>query len=194
MNTTDGTIRAFVAIEIPEEGKTFLENILADLRRTRADVKWVRLAGIHITLKFLGQISRELVDAIERDLTALFAEYSPVELTIRRLGAFPNLGKPRVVWAGIDDGSGALSSMANKVEAVLEPLGFEREKRKFSPHLTLGRVKSRSGMSELIDAVRQELDVTGPTFVATEAILFQSILKPSGAEYRAMCRFALSRH
>ena len=194
MNTTDGTIRAFVAIEIPEEGKTFLENILADLRRTRADVKWVRLAGIHITLKFLGQISRELVDAIERDLTALFAEYSPVELTIRRLGAFPNLGKPRVVWAGIDEGSGALSSMANKVEAVLEPLGFEREKRKFSPHLTLGRVKSRSGMSELIDAVRQELDVTGPTFVATEAILFQSILKPSGAEYRAMCRFALSRH
>lgn len=192
MSTQDDTVRAFVAVEIPEAGKTFLETILADLRRTRADVRWVRPAGIHITLKFLGQIPLELVGVLEKDLSALFAEHRPFELTIQGLGAFPNLAKPRVVWAGIRDTSGTLSLMANRVETALESLGFEKEKRKFSPHLTLGRTKSGSGINELVDAIRQGLDVTGPTFVSREAILIQSILKPSGAEYRAMCRFALS--
>lgn len=193
MPTTAQTIRAFVAVEIPGPGKAFLESVTSDLRRARAEVRWVRPEGIHITLKFLGQIRTDLVPALEENLTVLFADYSPVQLAIRGLGAFPNLARPRVVWAGIHDHSGTLSSMAGRVEAALEPLGFAREKRTFSPHFTLGRVKSMSGMKELVDAIRQGMDLAGPTFVSREAVLFQSILKPSGADYRAISRFAFLR-
>jgi len=193
MPTTEETIRAFVAVEIPGPGKAFLESVTSELRRIRADVRWVRPEGIHITLKFLGQIRTELVATLEKNLTVLLADYSPVQLTIRGVGAFPNLARPRVIWVGAHDLSGTLSSMAGRVEAALEPLGFAREKRMFSPHLTLGRVKSMSGMKELVDAIRQRMDLAGPTFVAHEAVLFQSILKPSGAEYRAISRFAFSR-
>lgn len=193
MPTTEQTIRSFVAVEIPGPGKVFLESVTSDLRRARADVRWVNPEAIHITLKFLGQIRTDLVATLEENLTVLFVDYAPVQLTIRGVGAFPNLARPRVVWAGIHDVSGTLSSMASRVETALEPLGFAREKRMFSPHLTLGRVKSRSGMTELVDAIRQRMDLAGPAFVSHEAVLFQSILKPSGAEYRVISRFAFSR-
>lgn len=188
MNSND-TIRAFVALEVPEEGRIFLGSVATDLRRTRADVKWVRPEAIHITLKFLGEIAKDLISDIERDLTPVFAELSPFRLTIRGLGAFPNLARVRVIWAGIHEEKACLSSVAGRVETVLEPYGFAREKRPFSPHLTLGRARSGKGMGELVDAIRQKLDLTGPSFVARHAVLFQSILKPTGAEYRALRHF-----
>jgi 2'-5' RNA ligase len=193
MTMSEQTVRAFVAVEIPGPGRTFLESVTSELRRAGADVRWVRPEGIHITLKFLGQIRADLISALEKNLTALFVDYSPVQLAIRGLGAFPSLARPRVIWAGIHDPSGTLSSMASSAETALEPLGFERERRTFSPHLTLGRVRSGSGVKELVDAIRQRMDLAGPEFVSREAVLFQSILKPSGAEYRAISRFALSK-
>lgn len=190
--SSDDTIRAFVALELSEDGKAFLESVSDSLRRTRADVKWVRPEAIHITLKFLGEIAKDLISDIEQDLTPVFAQQPPFRLTVRGLGAFPNLSRPRVIWAGIHEENPCLSRVAGRVETVLEPRGFAREKRPFSPHLTLGRVRSGKGIGELVDTIRQKLDLTGPSFVARRAVLFQSILKPTGAEYHALRHFPFS--
>lgn len=189
MPKIDDSLRAFVAIEIPEIAHTFLSRISADLKKTRADVKWVRPEGIHLTLKFLGQIPGSLVPVLDEKLSQMFAEFRPFEIHVKGLGAFPSLGKPRVVWAGVKDDSQTLVTMAQRLDDVIAPLGFEREKRPFNPHLTLGRVKSNAGKAEMVDSIRQKMDASGPRFISDHAVLFQSILKPSGAEYRSLCRF-----
>ena len=187
-------IRAFVAIELPQTVKSFLKGIVGELERCRTDVKWVKPEGMHLTLKFLGSVRTDLLPVIERDLKPVFESQTAMELRVRRLGAFPGLGRPRVIWAGLDDLSGRLATLAEDVESRLELLGFPREKRSFSAHLTLGRIRANTSRDrELIEAVRQKLDISGPTFVVDHAVLFQSMLKPSGAEYSPVFRCDFSK-
>ncbi|MDQ7785325.1 MAG: RNA 2',3'-cyclic phosphodiesterase [Desulfomonilaceae bacterium] len=191
MTKSPETVRAFVAIEIPESAKSFLEEIWSDLKRVGADVKWVRLNGIHLTLKFLGETPRDGIPVFERDLGPVFGACRPFEIRISRMGAFPNLMRPRVIWAGLEDPSGLLAPLAQQVEEVFSLHGFKKEKRPFSPHLTLGRVRSDKGRYDLVEAVRGKMDIVGPSIFVEQAVLFQSILRPAGAEYRALCRFPL---
>jgi 2'-5' RNA ligase len=140
-------------------------------------------------LKFLGDIRADLVAVLGQELEPVFSGQSPVELRVFGLGAFPNLARPRVIWAGLRDPSTVLAHMATQVDAVLEPLGFAKEKRAFNPHLTLGRVRSNRGAAGLASAVRAGMDMQGPVFVADHAVLFQSVLKETGAEYRGLRRY-----
>jgi RNA 2',3'-cyclic 3'-phosphodiesterase len=186
---TGGEVRAFIAIELPESVKSFLVKISAELKLCGGPVKWVRPAGIHLTLKFLGSVPSDLLPRIQEAALPLFREQKPTQLHVSGLGAFPHLRKPRVVWAGLEDPAGGLSPLVNSLETVLEPLGFPKENRQFNPHLTLGRFKSNEKSSELIETIRQKMDIVGPSFVADHAILFESVLKPSGAEYIQLFRF-----
>ena len=188
----DEEIRAFVAIDLPAQVKAFLQKVGSDLKKAGADVKWTRPEGTHLTLKFLGNIRSGLVPAMEAQLMPAFSNIKPFTLSLRGLGAFPSLGRPRVFWVGVHDSEQALAPLARQIEPLLEPLGFAPEKRPFSPHLTLGRVRSNKHMGELIDQVRQDMELAGPAFVADHAVLFKSILKPSGAEYRALVTFPFS--
>lgn len=192
MKTDAQKIRTFIAIELPDNVKEFLEDISSRLKKCRADVKWVRTNGIHLTLKFLGYVDTDLVAIIERDLRFVFAEQKPFSLRVLGLGAFPGLARPRVIWVGLNDPERITARLASKVEEVFEPLGFQREKRPLTPHLTLGRVRSNKNCGDLIDAVRQSMDIAGPTFVADHAVLFESILKPTGAEYSVIRSFGFS--
>ena len=182
-------IRAFIAVELPEEAKAFLSRISAQLRNFGGDVKWVRSTSIHLTLKFLGNVLGDVVSQLDDAVRPVFAEQSPFELKIQGLGAFPGLGKPRVFWAGVRDPKQRLADIAEQIDLRVQPLGFKREKRRFSPHLTLGRVRSQRGSAEIIEGVRQLMDAQGPSFVADHAVLFQSFLKPSGAEYKPLRNF-----
>lgn len=193
MSGKPDTVRAFVAIDIPEQVRSFLEGISSDLKRTGADVRWVRSHGIHLTLKFLGEIPRDMISLLERDLRPVFLESGPFPIHVSGLGAFPNLRRPRVVWAGLKDPTGTLAPLAARVESALLPHGFKKEKRGFNPHLTLGRVKSARGQPDLVEEVRQRMDLCGPSFTVDSGVLFRSILKPSGAEYHPLCRFQCSR-
>jgi 2'-5' RNA ligase len=184
-----GEVRAFIAIELPESVKSFLVKISAELKLCGGPVKWVRPEGIHLTLKFLGSVPSDLLPRIQEAALPLFEAQQPTQLHVSGLGAFPHLRKPRVVWAGLEDPTGVLSPLVNSLETVLEPLGFPKEKRPFNPHLTLGRFKSNEKSSELIETIRQKMDIVGPSFVADHAILFESVLKPSGAEYFQLFRF-----
>jgi 2'-5' RNA ligase len=182
-------IRAFIAVDLPEEAKTFLADISSRLRSFGGDVKWVRTSGIHLTLKFLGNVRPEVIPQLDDAVRPLFADQAPVELAIQSLGAFPGLRKARVIWAGVRDPGQRLAGIAAHIDDLVEQLGFKREKRRFSPHLTLGRVRSQKGNAQLVDGIRQMMDAEGPRFVADHAVLFQSILKPSGAEYKPLRRF-----
>jgi len=189
MPAPSGEVRAFVAIELPGEVKSFLRAIVTDLKKTAADVKWTRPEGTHLTLKFLGNISTDLVPVLETQLGPVFLAQKSVSLRVGGLGAFPSLGRPRVIWVGLHDYEGALVPLARRVEELLVPFGFDREKRAFAPHLTLGRVKSNRKIADLVEEVRQNMDVAGPSFCADHAVLFQSILRPTGAEYHPLVHF-----
>lgn len=189
METKPGEIRAFIAVELPDAVREFLAEISAELKRTGGDVKWVRPESIHLTLKFLGAVRNELVPEIEAVAVPVFSRQQPFVVQAKGLGAFPHLGRPRVIWAGLEDREGRLGPLAGLVESAVVPLGIPRERKSFNPHLTLGRVRSDKGRTDLVETVRQRMEVIGPSFSVDHAVLFQSILKPSGAEYRALRRF-----
>lgn len=192
MNALQDEIRVFVAIDLPREVRDFLGRISSNLKKAGGDVKWVRPEAIHLTLKFLGEIPRQLLAPIEAELHTVFHVQGRLIIRVSGLGCFPGLRNPRVVWAGLEDPSGSLAPMVSFLESRLEPLGFAKEKRPFSPHLTLGRFKSNKGSRDLIEAIRMGMDVSGPSFTASEAVLFQSVLEPSGAKYTALRRFDFS--
>ena len=192
MTAQDADIRTFIAIELSDEVKEFLRSLSSRLKRTAADVKWTRIEGIHLTLKFLGNISPDLLPALENEVGLAFSGQKPLKMHVNGVGAFPSLAKARVIWAGLEDSAGELAPLARRVEDLLMPLGFTREKRPFAPHLTLGRTRSNKGLADLVEEVRQNMDVSGPYFVADQAVLFQSILKPTGAEYHPLVRFPFS--
>jgi RNA 2',3'-cyclic 3'-phosphodiesterase len=186
---TGGEVRAFIAIELPESVKSFLVKISAELKLCGGPGKWARPEGIHLTLKFLGSVPSDLLPRIQEAALPLFKDQKPTHLNVSGLGAFPGLKRPRVVWAGLEDPAGVLSPLVNSLETLMEPLGFPKENRPFNPHLTLGRFKSNERSSELIETIRQKMDIVGPSFIADHAVLFESVLKPSGAEYFQLFRF-----
>ncbi len=186
-------IRSFVAIELDGAARSFLAAIIGELRPIPSEVKWVRPEGIHLTLKFLGNVKTAALPEIEHALEHALCAQKVFEIGISSVGAFPSLSRPRVFWAGVVDRTGVLVLLAAAVEDALEPLGFSREKRPYHPHLTIGRVQSAGRPSaELTTAVATRRDLKGPSFLARDAVLFQSILKPSGAQYVALSRFKFS--
>jgi 2'-5' RNA ligase len=105
------------------------------------DVAWVAPGNLHLTLKFLGTVPETRIDAIVAALTQSGLDLRPFEAQIRGLGAFPSGTRPRVIWAGVTDGATEMVELARRVDAALAELGFAREERPFSPHVTLGRVR-----------------------------------------------------
>jgi len=185
---SDTTMRLFVALELPPAVRAALGEVSARLRpRSGRGVRWTDPAGIHLTLKFIGEIDAAAVHAIRGALAGIHRENS-VEVTFRGLGWFPNARHPRVLWAGVEAGS-EVAELAAEIERVLEPLGIAREARNFQPHLTLARIKSEEGLDEL----RREAERLGtPEFgraTYSEFDLIESRLRPQGAAYTRVERF-----
>jgi 2'-5' RNA ligase len=136
-------LRLFIALELPRDVLDALSGVQADLQRDAPDrtVRWVKPAGIHLTLKFLGETPASQRDAIQAALDEAARGHGPLTLIASRLGCFPNTRRPRVVWVGLEGDQAGLGALQSSVERALEPLGFAPEKRGFSPHLTLGRVR-----------------------------------------------------
>jgi len=184
-------IRSFIAIEIPPSLKSRMEEVQEELRRAEADVKWVRPEGIHLTLKFLGSIRREDVEKISVALGPVAASIAPFEIRILGLGCFPHARNPRVVWLGVDRGRDPLASLHLAIEQKMADLSLPPEERPFSPHLTLGRVRSPRGRVGLARALEMNRGAEIGSFQAREVILFRSELRPSGAVYTKLGEFPL---
>ena len=186
-------IRSFIAIEIPQPLKSRMEEIQRELRRTDADVKWVRPEAIHLTLKFLGSIRQEDVERISQALTPIVADGESFEVRVQGMGCFPNPRNPRVVWLGVDRGREALAFLQRAIEKRMAELSFPPEDRPFSPHLTMGRVRSPRGKAGLSQAIEKHKGVEIGIFQAREVILFRSELRPSGAVYTKLREFPFQK-
>jgi 2'-5' RNA ligase len=146
-------IRSFIAVEVPQALKSRMDELQRELRRTDADVKWVRPEAIHLTLKFLGSIRQDDVERISQSIGPAIEGWVPFEVRVQGMGCFPNPRNPRVVWVGMDRGREILTSLQQAVEKKMAELSFPPEDRPFSPHLTLGRVRSSKGKGELARAI-----------------------------------------
>jgi 2'-5' RNA ligase len=135
-------MRAFVAVFPPPEIRRVLVEAARRLPRT-GEVRWVRPANVHLTLKFLGEVPEEDLDRVAEALEPVCDRHEPFEVEPTGFGAFPSTRRGRILWAGIGEGSERLRALAEDVEDSLERLGFEREARAYFPHLTLGRARGR---------------------------------------------------
>ena len=149
--------------------------------------------NFHLTLKFLGDVNLPVLEKIETGLEKVSLKHNKSELLIRDLGAFPSLKKPRVIWAGIYDSENCLSGLWADTEQEMVRLGFQAEPRKFSPHLTMGRVKDTKpvwGLNKIVDSLTMD-EFAVPV---TEIRLMRSRLLPSGPEYSCINSFGLQEH
>ena len=190
------TIRAFVAIELPEEVKTELGKLLGILRGTRVrGLRLVRLEGIHLTLKFLGNIPMANVEPITVALHKSVGTHSPFKVQLGEVGVFPNRRNPRVLWAGVQENIEALVSLQSDIDETLTTVGFAKERREFTPHLTLARIRegssptdSRTASETLFLADFQSgLDIN-----VGSVSLIRSTLKPDGAIYESLASVPLN--
>jgi len=184
-------IRTFIAIEIPDDVKSKMREVQDVLRKSGADVGWVRPEGVHLTLKFLGNVEAGRIGELMASVSAAVSGTGPFELIVGGIGVFPNERSLRVVWLGLGGGMDALASLYEKVEAVCETLGFKRESRPFRPHLTLGRVKSPRGRERLIRAVAELEKIEAGRFTAGAVSVMKSELRPTGAVYTELGRTEL---
>ncbi len=180
-------MRAFVAVFPPPEVREALLGAAHELPVAGA-VRWIRPENVHLTLKFLGDIPNgELLDRVGVALEAVCGRHEPFEAGTSAFGAFPSTGRARILWAGIDEGSDRLRALAEDVETSLEPLGFGREDRAYTPHLTLGRARTRPVV--LGDA---EAPSTVPSFTVRDAKLVQSVPGGAGVTYSTLATYLLS--
>jgi RNA 2',3'-cyclic 3'-phosphodiesterase len=180
-------VRLFVALEIPAAVRDNLATLIEELRNAEPRVRWVRAENLHVTLKFLGETPSEKLGAIRDALSAVRSE-RPVELDFRGLGFFPSERHPRVLWASMD-ASPNVKSLAASIDQTVEKLGFPREDREFTPHLTIARFSPSRLPEKLHAAIQQNRTRESGRVRVDEFHLIESKLKPSGAEYARLASF-----
>lgn len=184
-------MRAFIAIDLEPSIKESLLDLIRSLERTKAEVRWVRREGLHLTIKFLGEIGSGEASKVKDVLGSVAARHRRFRLAVEGTGTFPNGRAPRVFWVGVRP-EPELVSLHEGIEAELENVGFPREARSFHPHLTLGRAKGRAFIQEAIAELERH---SGSGFGEMEVVkvtFFESLLGPGGARYRTMSEHPLS--
>ena len=185
-------MRLFVALEIPEAIRDSFAALLRELRAAAAHAgdqrpRWVRPENLHITLKFIGDAPPEKLDGLRGALAAVRSK-EPASLSFRGLGFFPNERHPRVFWAGLE-ASPNLRTLAADADRALAAQGIPPEERAFEPHLTLARLTSPGLDGKLREAIQRNAGREFGAFTTREFHLFQSVTKPSGAEYTRLATF-----
>ena len=180
-------MRLFIALEIPSAVRENLAALLASLRAITKEPGWVRAENLHVTLKFLGEVAEGKLEPARTALGEVRSAQA-VTLEFRGLGFFPNEKHPRVFWAGVQ-ASANLKTLAEDIEDAMERLGFPREKRQFSPHLTLARFERPRFPESLRKAITESAKCDFGSVRTRDFHLIQSKLKPSGAEYTTLTSF-----
>ena len=185
-------MRTFIAIELPPDVIALIQTVQHQLKSHKLDVKWVKPQNIHLTLRFLGDITAETVASVEKAMAGAVKDIPPFLLTPKGLGAFPGFNRPRVLWMGLDGDLDVLNNLYQRLEEQLEALGFEKEKRPYSGHLTLGRAKGKLDPIKMVDIAGQYKGFSADAFRVKDVILFKSDLKPTGAVYEKRYSAALN--
>lgn len=184
-------MRAFVAVPVGEATRGVLVRLQEALRRSDADVRWVKPEGIHLTLKFLGEVADEAAGRFGELLAAEAPRWPRMSLEVEGAGTFPERGTPRVVWAGCRGDLAKLAGLAQAVERAAEQIGVPREGKPFVAHLTIGRVKSDRNAKRLLAEVANQRKVPIGREDVTRFVLYRSTLMPEGPVYEEVAEFPL---
>jgi RNA 2',3'-cyclic 3'-phosphodiesterase len=185
-------MRIFIAIPLPDNIQAGLSILQDGLRRSGADIKWVNPVDIHITLRFLGDIDYKAIRLITRALREDTGSYASFDISISRIGVFPSMLCPQIIWAGVHEGRPACAVLQKGIERCLEGLGIKKEARLFSPHLTLGRIRSQKNIHALIKMLGKEKDFSIRAKIHVKKIvLFSSVLTRQGPAYSSLEEFPL---
>lgn len=188
-------IRSFIAIELPQDLKARLGRLQSSLKVERPRVKWVSPDGIHLTLKFLGDVDASRISQIAQAMTEAVKGIQPFELTAGELGVFPNPNRVQVVWVGLEGDLTTLDRLYRQLEEKIAASGFQPEKRDFKAHLTLARVadealpEERKRFGDLISKSTADVDFT---VKVSGLSLMKSVLTPRGALYSRLAYVSLT--
>jgi 2'-5' RNA ligase len=186
-------MRCFVAVELDAALRRPLVALLRQQSPRSRDVRWCTERQLHVTLKFLGEVADDRISAVCEAITAAAEFVEPFSLRLSGLGCFPSGRSPRVLWCGVEDESNGCARWVELADPLFEDLGFPRETRSFTPHITLGRSRNPAGG----DAMRRVLDEVAapaaPAMTAREVVLFESRLAPGGAQYTLRFKAPLGR-
>jgi len=180
-------LRSFIAVEIPSEIQAAIAHATAPLKHTlqKPLIRWVTPQNVHLTLKFLGDVSPANLERLAGTLKAEAGSQATFSMSVGGLGAFPNQRRARVIWIGLD-APPALAALQRGVEAAVAQLGYPREERSFSPHLTIGRVAKAASAADL-QHIRSALESTKVGILGTVSVqsihIFKSDLQPGGSVY-----------
>ena len=178
-------VRCFIAVEVEEAViLDAIGRVQAGLKGTGADLKAVERENIHMTLRFLGDVSEGILEDV-KVLVSEF-EFSPFQMELEGIGVFPNLGRPRVVWVGLTKGAEELAEIFNKLEPSLVGMGFKPEGRGFRPHITIARVRSGRNRAQLVEEVLNYRGERFGEFEARHVRLKKSVLTPRGPVYTTL--------
>ena len=185
-------IRLFIAIEIPTSIRNELGILIEKLKKASDDghIRWARPDSIHLTLKFIGDLSTGSVANVTKILETVALKRSRFDLSVGELGCFPDFINPRVIWIGISEDSSELANLQNEIELVLKPIGIISETRPYHAHLTLGRVRKPRDVGEIFSMV--EIGTIGH-FQVDEFCLIKSDLRPDGAVHTNLASFRLQK-
>ena len=186
-------VRTFICIEIPEAIKERIDELQRDLHGLDARISWVKPENIHLTLKFLGDVPQSRIESVKRAAERAASSCSPFEIEAGGAGCFPSPRNPRVLWVGLSHLPDELKRLHAKIEDELAREGFPREQKKFSPHLTIGRIRSPQNAS----LVAEKLIAGGfepARFQADEIIVMRSDLSPAGSIYTLQAVVKLGHH
>jgi len=180
-------MRLFIALPLPEDTREALDRITGQLRPLGGKVKWVAAGNIHITVRFLGETDEGRIDDLKQMMNMIASSFTAADTIINRLGGFPNLKRPRVIWAGLaeDETVEMLGQLAHQIELAVRTLRFEPEKKGFNPHITLGRVREPRGLDELLQSIR-DYRFEPISLRLDRLVLFKSTLTSRGPVYEPL--------
>jgi len=183
-------MRLFIALPLPDDVEQYLGSIIDDLKQKRGKVKWVDSKNIHLTIKFLGETEESKVESISTAIKKVAGNHNSIKCTINKIGAFPNLMRPKVIWAGMQNNIDKLEAIASEIDNEMSELGFEKENRKFKSHLTLGRVKDNRDLYYLTKYL-ESYRIEPQDILYDNIVLFKSTLTPDGPIYERLCEVNL---
>jgi 2'-5' RNA ligase len=189
-------LRTFLAVDLPDPLRSRLGKEIDRLSRltTRGVVRWVPAKGIHLTLKFLGEVDPGRVGPLAEAIRSAASSHPAFRVSVGGVGCFPGPRRPRVVWVGVQEPTGALAALQREIEAALAPLGFPPEEREFNPHLTLGRVRREATSEDAAKVgavISKEVASSLGEIPVVEVVLFRSDLRPTGPIYTRLATAAL---
>jgi 2'-5' RNA ligase len=185
-------IRTFVAVPISETLRRAAVACVDRFRATGADVKWVAPENLHVTVKFLGDVDATKIHEVCRTIEESVSDLACFDLQIQGAGAFPDIKRPRTIWLGAGEGANAITELAKRLERGLEAIGYPRERRRFHPHVTLGRARHAGpALADLAESLRDSADIEIGRCRISEVVTFASQLGRDGPTYEALARAQL---